>query len=180
MHTTIHRRSFDAERETGIAQASAVVARRRLFRRSRWVLTGTTIAAFAGTSIGMAVTNGASADSNASVVLQHLNQLRASRGVPTLTMAGDLTEVAQEHSQQMANQGRIFHNPELQTQVANWKAVGENVGEGPTVEAVDNAFDASPDHYPNEVNASYTQVGIGTVTGTNGEIYVTVDFREPK
>lgn len=54
------------------------------------------------------------------------------------------------------------------------------MGEGPSVEDIDNAFDNSPDHYPNEVNASYAQVGIGSVMAANGQVYLTVDFREPR
>src|SRR5205823_15045705 len=53
---------------------------------------------------------------------------------------------------------------------------GENVGTGGSVEAIQNAFIASHDHYVNLANGAYNFVGIGVVHGSNGAIYVTVDF----
>ncbi len=111
--------------------------------------------------------------------LAHLNGLRAAHGLGSLTMTGDLTSIARQHSQAMAGQGRIFHNPGLTSAVSNWQVVGENVGMGPSVGSLNQAFDTSPEHYANETNRAYTQVGIGAVTDGRGEISVTLDFRDP-
>jgi len=111
--------------------------------------------------------------------LAHLNGLRAAHGLGSLTMTGDLTSIARQHSQAMAGQGRIVHNPGLTSAVSNWQVVGENVGMGPSVGSLDQAFDNSPEHYANETNRAYTQVGIGAVTDGRGEIFVTLDFRDP-
>jgi uncharacterized protein YkwD len=119
------------------------------------------------------------ADGNSGSFLGHLNSLRAAHGLPGLTVASDLTAVASAHSAQMAASATIYHNASLTSVVANWQTLGENVGMGPSVSAIDNAFDASPDHYANEINSSYTQVGIGSVTDSRGEIFVTLDFRRP-
>lgn len=119
------------------------------------------------------------ADGNGGSFLAHLNSLRAAHGLPGLAVAGDLTAIASAHSAQMAASATIYHNASLTSVVANWQTLGENVGMGPTVSAIDNAFDASPDHYANEINSSYTQVGIGSVTDSRGEIFVTLDFRRP-
>jgi uncharacterized protein YkwD len=119
------------------------------------------------------------ADGNEGAFLAHLNSLRAAHGLAGLTLASDLNSIAATHSAQMAKSGTIYHNTALPNAVANWQTLGENVGMGPTVTALDNAFDASPEHYANEINSSYTQVGIGSVTDSRGEIFVTLDFRRP-
>jgi hypothetical protein len=59
---------------------------------------------------------------------------------------------------------------------AKWTQLGENVGTGGTVEAIQTAFVNSPHHYENIANGAYNLVGIGVVHGSNGAIYVTVDF----
>jgi Cysteine-rich secretory protein family len=132
-----------------------------------------------GTGIGIAIPSAAQADGNVGAFLNHLNGLRAAHGLPGLALTADLSAIAQSHSQAMAAQGTIFHNPSLTTQVTNWQTVGENVGMGPSEALIDNAFDNSPPHYANEVNTSYTQVGIGSVTRSDGQIFVTLDFRKP-
>ena len=111
--------------------------------------------------------------------LYHLNALRASHGLPMLAVSADLTAIAEQHSGQMLAANSIFHNTALTSTVSNWQVLGENVGMGPSVTAIDSAFDNSPEHYANEVNPAYTEVGIGSVTSSAGEIFVTVDFREP-
>lgn len=144
----------------------------------RGIVSAVLVAVVGGATLAIAPGT-AQADGNVGAFLAHLNGLRASKGLPALALNGELSSVAQTHSQQMAAQGTIFHNSSLKTQVSNWQTLGENVGMGPSVSAIDNAFDNSPGHYANEVNTSYTQVGIGSVTNANGQIFVTLDFRRP-
>jgi hypothetical protein len=136
-------------------------------------------AAVIGAGAAVLAPSAAQADGNVGAFLRHLNTLRSAHGLAPLTLASDLSSIAQQHSASMAAQGRIFHNPSLTSQVQNWQTVGENVGMGPTEVLIDNAFDHSPAHYANEVNTSYTQVGIGSVTRADGQIFVTLDFRRP-
>lgn len=112
-------------------------------------------------------------------VLGHLNALRAAHGLPGLTESSDLMSIAAAHSATMAREHDLFHNPSLTSEVANWQVLGENVGMGPNAVGIDEAFDHSPDHYANEVNTAYTQVGIGTATSSDGYLWITVDFRKP-
>ena len=44
---------------------------------------------------------------------------------------------------------------------------------------IQNAFVASPPHLANQVNTTYTQVGIGTWVAPTGRIWVTQVFRKP-
>ena len=104
------------------------------------------------------------------------NQLRSSLGIQQLTPQAQLTQIARNWSAKMAGDGTISHNPALPNQVtANWTQLGENVGMGGAVQAIQTAFINSPHHYENLANGAYNFVGIGVVD-SNGTIFVTVDF----
>ena len=105
-----------------------------------------------------------------------INQERASRGIPTLAVKGDLISVARRHSDRMAADGTIYHNENLAHEVGGgWSALGENVGMGPTVETLHNAFMASPGHRSNILDRDFNQIGVG-VTVRDDTIYVTEVF----
>jgi len=115
--------------------------------------------------------------SDASGYLSRLNGERASHGLAPLVMRSDLTQIAQSWSAHMAATGVLSHNPSLASEVTNWLAVGENVGDGPSISDLDAAFMASPKHRANVLDPTYDDVGIGTVT-RDGTIWITVDFRD--
>lgn len=100
---------------------------------------------------------------------------RRSRGIRALSLRPDLTAVARRHSQRMASEGRIWHNPNLPNEVEGWTALAENVGMGPAVQALHRAFLNSPHHRANLLNGEYDQVGVGVVLG-GGAIFVTQIF----
>ena len=107
------------------------------------------------------------------------NQVRASQGLPALTMDSQLTSVAQAWAAELASRGVISHNPSVRSQVIGWKIVGENVGVGGTVDAVHAGFVASPTHYANLVDPAYTKVGFGIVR-PDARIFVVEVFMLPK
>jgi len=122
------------------------------------------------------------ADSTGSMESQFIAKMNAAReanGQRPYAVASDLTAVAREHSAQMAQRQTLYHNPDLTTQVQNWQAVGENVGEGPTVSDIHDAFMHSPEHRANILDHDFTQVGVGVTVDSNGIVWVTEDFREP-
>ena len=108
-----------------------------------------------------------------------MNAARQASGLAPYAVASDLTAVARNHSAQMASQQSLYHNPGLTTQVQNWQAVGENVGEGPTVSDIHTAFMNSPEHRANILDHDFTQVGVGVSVDKKGIIWVTEDFRKP-
>jgi len=123
------------------------------------------------------------ADSTTSMESQFVAKMNAAReaaGLRPYAVASDLTSVAREHSAQMASKQSLYHNPNLTTQVHNWQAVGENVGEGPTVADIHSAFMHSPEHKANILDHDFTQVGVGVSVDGNGIIWVTEDFRQPQ
>jgi hypothetical protein len=112
-------------------------------------------------------------------LLSLTNQVRASQGLPALTMDAQLTAVAQAWAAELAGRGVISHNPSVRSQVVGWKVLGENVGVGGTVDAVHAGFVASPTHYANLVDATYTKVGYGIVR-PDARIFVVEVFMLPK
>ena len=105
-----------------------------------------------------------------------LNGLRASRGLRPLGVNGGLTNMARGWSSQMASRRSISHNSNMAAQApANWARLGENVGMGPSVDSLHNAFVASPSHYANMVNGYYDSVGVGVVQ-SGSTMFVTFNF----
>ena len=136
----------------------------------------------AGTAAVLAAPTAAFADSNPTMeseFVAKMNAARAADGLRPYTVASDLTTIARAHSEQMASKQLLYHNPDLTTQVQNWQAVGENVGEGPSVSDVHTAFMNSPEHRANILDHDFTQVGVGVTVDSNGIVWVTEDFREP-
>ena len=110
-----------------------------------------------------------------------INRERRTRGMRSLAYNAVLTDVARDHSARMASEGRLYHNTgELRSEEfarrTNYPTmVGENVGEGPSVEWLHDAFMGSPGHRSNIIESRYTAMGIG-VTVKDGTIWVTQDF----
>ena len=106
-----------------------------------------------------------------------INALRASKGLRTLTVVANLTSVARNWSQQMASAGTISHNPNFPNQVtSDWQMLGENVGQGYSVQSLFDAFVASPHHYENLVEPSYTRIGVCVVVTASGQIFTSHEF----
>jgi lysozyme family protein len=116
--------------------------------------------------------------SDAATYFNRINAERAAHGLPALTMRSDLNSVAQGWANHMASAQLLSHNPRLASQVANWQAVGENVGEGPAIADLDRAFWNSPEHRANILDRSYRDVGVATAHA-GGLIWITIDFRDP-
>lgn len=93
-----------------------------------------------------------------------INGLRTSKGLAPLAVDGELTEQARLWSETMRLHGDIFHSQNLAGGISSdWQKLGENVGVGPTVDALFDAFVKSPKHYENLVDPAYRFVGIGVV-----------------
>lgn len=107
-----------------------------------------------------------------------LNQARTSRGIPALTPRSHLVSIARAQAGRMADQSRLYHNPNLTSDVNNWRWVGENVGYGPTSLAVHLAFMNSPAHKANILDRDYSEIGIGAVV-RGGRVWVAQVFRAP-
>ncbi|MBV8983941.1 MAG: CAP domain-containing protein, partial [Acidimicrobiia bacterium] len=102
-----------------------------------------------------------------------INQIRAGRGLGTLSISPPLSAVASAWSAQMATDGTLAHNPAFANQVSGWRMLGENVGTGGDVASIETAFENSPHHFENMVDPSYTEIGVGVVQDSSGTYWVT-------
>ncbi|RZV46656.1 MAG: CAP domain-containing protein, partial [Acidimicrobiales bacterium] len=110
-----------------------------------------------------------------------VNQARAAKGLPALTVDTQLISLARGWSNKM-NAGvcgegnNICHASPISAGVTHdWAKLGENVGTGPDVKSVMDAFIASPGHYANIIDPAFTHVGIGVVWD-GARLYVTQRF----
>jgi uncharacterized protein YkwD len=111
--------------------------------------------------------------------LRHLiNQERVEDHRGRLDVGGRLTRVAREHSAEMAGTTRLYHNPELATDLrsVSFHIAGENVGVGGSIESLHQAFMDSPPHRHNVLRRSFDKVGVGVVYGDDGRLWVTAVF----
>lgn len=108
----------------------------------------------------------------------HVNAERAHTGKSALTWSQSLSDIAREHSADMAERGELFHNDNLGDQVDGWSALGENVGEGLDESSIHAALMDSSSHRAN-ILGSFTRVGVGAVWA-DGELWLTQVFMTPQ
>ncbi|MFP5257265.1 MAG: CAP domain-containing protein [Acidimicrobiia bacterium] len=110
--------------------------------------------------------------------LRLLNDTRRANGKAALVLNSALSTQSRGWSSTMASQNKLFHDPNLASNVAkivpDWTRAGENVGVGYDVKGLHDAFWASTGHRANMLGA-YNQVGIGVVT-VGGKLWVTFRF----
>lgn len=121
----------------------------------------------------------AAGDAHAASFVAKANAARSSRGLQSYVVKPDLAAVAARHSARMAGKSSLYHNPSLGSEVSGWQVVGENVGNGGSVESIHQALMDSPTHRANILATDYTEIGVGTVTDAKGVIWVTQVFRLP-
>ncbi len=114
-------------------------------------------------------------DASAAVAL--INQSRWAQGLTGLTPDRELQVIANRQANRMAEAGYIFHSGDLGAQLSwGWWAWSENVGYGPSVGWVHNAFMNSYEHASHILGASYNYVGVGVAYGWDGNVYVAEVF----
>jgi uncharacterized protein YkwD len=106
-----------------------------------------------------------------------INEARHYYGRYGLKLNWSLSELARKHSWWMAHDGTIFHTSNLAYKLRNfsWSVAGENVGMGPSIVSLHQAFMASPHHRYNNLYSGFKRFGIGCVW-KNGIAYITIDF----
>jgi uncharacterized protein YkwD len=110
--------------------------------------------------------------------LADTNAERAKAGAQQLRMVDDLVAVAAKQVNAMAAAGRIYHNPNLTTDVRNWRSVAENVGRGADEPQIQGLLMASASHRTNILNPDFSEIGIATVR-SGPYLYVAEVFRQP-
>jgi len=108
--------------------------------------------------------------------LELINVERTAEGLSTLDRLSVLVGGARGQAEAINEAGYLYHNPNLADVATGWYALGENVGYGPTVGALHDAFMASPGHRANVLKDTYNYGGVGVVIDENSVIWVAVVF----
>lgn len=114
----------------------------------------------------------------ASAFLDKINALRASKGIAPLQMNAALSSFAAAWTTHMLQTNTLAHNPALGSAPNDWTVVGENVGDGASVDDIFNGFVASPHHYANIVDPRFNIVGISVQVDSAGRVWTTHDFEK--
>lgn len=121
-------------------------------------------------------------------VLQLVNNERSKQGLQPLTLNWELSRVAKIKSQDMRDRNYFSHNSPtygspfdmMKKFGISYKSAGENIAGGQrTPQEVMNAWMNSSGHRANILSSSYTQLGIGYVTGGSYGTYWTQMFIRP-
>lgn len=105
-----------------------------------------------------------------------INQIRASYGLPELTLNEKLSSVARVKAQDMASNKYFSHTSPtygspfdmMRSFGITYNTAGENIAMGyKTAEAVVNGWMNSEGHRANILNSSFTQIGMGYVSNGN-------------
>ena len=107
-----------------------------------------------------------------------INEERAGEGLQPLASFSDLIDNARLQATDMSDAGYLYHNPGLAEVTAseNWFKLGENVGYGPTVDVLHQAFMDSPPHAQNVLKDVYNYIGVGAVIDPGGTIWVAMVY----
>ena len=107
-----------------------------------------------------------------------VNGERTAAGLAPLASFDDLIDDARTQADDMSAAGYLYHNPDLAEVTAseNWLKLGENVGYGPTVDVLHEAFMDSAPHAANVLKDVYNYVGVGATVDESGTIWVAIVF----
>lgn len=149
-----------------------------LLRRAFCIIVVTLVAAVAAVAtVGAQEENWTLSPDDEARFVDHINAERAAVGLGPLTLDTSMRDAARGWTYWMAENLTLAHADDIVTGApADWAKVGENVGRGGSLEAVMEAFMASPSHAANVLDPSYTLVGIGVVWTDEGRIYTTHRF----
>jgi uncharacterized protein YkwD len=101
---------------------------------------------------------------------QLTNATRVSIGAGALRFDAGLQAYARQQAHAMADAGQLFHS-NISNLLGAWSLVGENVGVGPSVGAINDALIASPGHYRNISDPGFTAMGVGVVIDGAGRVF---------
>ena len=107
---------------------------------------------------------------------RELNADRRAHGLATLPSHGTLDAKAQAWAAKLARDGRLSHSNLASGAPRCYRALGENVGFGPSAAHVQDGYMASSGHRANVLGRGWTDVGVGYARGRNGGVYTVQVF----
>ncbi len=140
------------------------------------------LSATVGVSVAAPASAGTYLTEEENKMLAMVNDYRAQHGLHALTVNAALQGVARRHTSRMAAEEHLYHNPNLARDadeaIPGWRLIAENVGVGPTTEAVQEAFYKSSKHKANILKSNVNIIGIGAVRAAGGQLYFTQNFAD--
>jgi len=121
-------------------------------------------------------------------VVDLVNKERAAVGLPALKVNTKLSGVAEKKAEDMRDGNYFSHTSptygspfDMMKQFGiSYSSAGENIAKGQRTPAdVMNGWMNSPGHKANILNSSYTEIGVGYVTDSNGNTYWVQHFIRP-
>ena len=95
-----------------------------------------------------------------------------------LKWSRELAAYAESKLATQADSLPLFHS-RIEQLLGPWDKIGENLGTGPSVVAIQNALIASPSHYENMVDPEFTYFGSATKVGNNGSVWTVHIYGTP-
>lgn len=103
-----------------------------------------------------------------------VNQARTGQGVKALSVNSQLVTLARRKSQDMVDKNYFSHTSPtygspfdmMKNAGVKYSTAGENIAGAATVDSAHQSLMNSPGHRANILNSSFTQVGIGIVSGS--------------
>lgn len=108
-------------------------------------------------------------------MLELINGARADESLAALVVSEELMPAAEAQTDAQLAAGTIFHTSDLGSLASGWQLLGENVGVGPSMPILHDAFMASPGHRAN-VLGDFNQVAISAKQAESGQFYITLIF----
>ena len=113
------------------------------------------------------------------------NRERAAQGLASLKWSAALASAARTHAQKMAQANRLEHQfpgeMDLGTRVrlagVRFRAVAENVAQGPSAASIHSQWMNSPPHRANVLDPELDSIGIAVVE-RNGQLFAVQDFAQ--
>ena len=113
-------------------------------------------------------------------MLDATNPDRTANGLRTLCANAQLTAIAQDWANQMAQSHSLTHR-DLSTvaHTTPFNHLGENILEclcTMSAAQIESTFMGSPEHRDNILDGAFVAVGIGIAYSTNGQVWVAIDY----
>jgi len=83
---------------------------------------------------------------------------------------------AQAWADHLASIGYLWHSNLAEAVDPGWSMLGENVGSGPSADAIERAFLNSPGHRANIMNPQFNWAGTGVAVSGNGTVFLVQVF----
>jgi uncharacterized protein YkwD len=112
-----------------------------------------------------------------SAVHTELNKDRTENSLRSLPIQNEAQAKAQRWAEKLARENRLYHSQLKDGFGPGWCSLGENVGYGPSVPAIEDAYMASPGHRANILASKWTGVGVGYAKNGSRVFTVQVFYR---